>query len=115
LAENVSEIVRAARSSHILFLPVIALGEYRFGILASRHRRLYEEWLGIFLPTVTLLDVQAETAVLYAIIGDELCRLGRPIPDNDIWIAALGRQHRLPILSNDTHFDAISGIRRIGW
>ena len=76
---------------------------------------MYEEWLGIFLPTVTLLDVQAETAVLYAIIGDELCRLGRPIPDNDIWIAALGRQHRLPILSNDTHFDAISGIRRIGW
>jgi len=91
------------------------LGSIRFGILASCQRRSYERWLEIFLPVVSILNVEAETAVLYAINRDELRRVGRPIPDNDIWIAALARQHRLPILSNDRHFDLISDVRRIGW
>ena len=37
------------------------------------------------------------------------------IPSNDIWIAALCRQHSLPLLSRDRHFDLVPGIRRIGW
>jgi len=37
------------------------------------------------------------------------------IPTNDLWIAALARQHQLQILSRDTHFDFIEGIVRIGW
>lgn len=38
-----------------------------------------------------------------------------PIPGNDFWIAALMRQHALPLLSQDRHFDFVSGIRRVGW
>jgi predicted nucleic acid-binding protein len=32
-----------------------------------------------------------------------------------VWIAALARQHALPILSRDRHFDFVPGLRRIGW
>jgi predicted nucleic acid-binding protein len=37
------------------------------------------------------------------------------IPSNDAWIAALARQHGFSVLSADLHFDAVPGIRRIGW
>jgi len=38
-----------------------------------------------------------------------------PFPENDLWIAALARQHELPVLTNDAHFDQVSGLERIGW
>ena len=41
--------------------------------------------------------------------------LRRPVPANDAWIAALAIQHTLPILSRDTHFDALPGLRRVSW
>jgi len=39
----------------------------------------------------------------------------KPIPTNDLWIAALCRQHSLSLLSRDRHFDLVAGIKRIGW
>jgi predicted nucleic acid-binding protein len=45
----------------------------------------------------------------------ELRQAGRPIPANDIWIAALCRQHELPLLSRDRHFDTVSGIQPLEW
>ncbi len=38
-----------------------------------------------------------------------------PIPSNDIRVAALARQHALPLLSNDTHFDRVDGVERIAF
>ena len=35
------------------------------------------------------------------------------IPSNDAWIAALARQHSLPVLSDDAHFDVVSGVERL--
>ena len=40
---------------------------------------------------------------------------GRPIPENDVWIAALARQHELPIVSRDEHFDDVPGVERLAW
>jgi len=62
-----------------------------------------------------VLPCDRATADWYASIRDELKRKGRPIPENDLWIAALARQHKLEIVSNDPHFDNLRGIRRIGW
>jgi predicted nucleic acid-binding protein len=45
----------------------------------------------------------------------ELKKVGRPIPSNDLWIAALSRQHSLPILTRDRHFDAVKGASRLSW
>jgi predicted nucleic acid-binding protein len=45
----------------------------------------------------------------------ELKRAGTPIPSNDVWIAALCRQHSLPVVSRDRHFDAVPGLKRLHW
>lgn len=51
----------------------------------------------------------------YANTRHRLRLAGTPIPENDIWIAALALEHRQKILSNDRHFELVEGIERIGW
>jgi tRNA(fMet)-specific endonuclease VapC len=96
-------------------IPVIVLGEFRYGIAGSRHRGAYEAWLASHLPQFEVLAVTEETSLAYAAVRVALKRLGRPIPANDAWIAALALQHRLPILTRDEHFDAVPGVGRKGW
>jgi len=96
-------------------VPVIVLGEYRLGIAQSRHYTSYKNWLRDWVTAVTVLDIEEETTQHYAAIGLELKKRGRPIPANDLWIAALCRQHALPLLSRDRHFDVVAGIRRLDW
>jgi tRNA(fMet)-specific endonuclease VapC len=96
-------------------VPVIVLGEYRLGIAQSQRRASYENWLREWIAAVIVLDIDEETTLHYASIGVELKRIGKPIPANDLWIAALCRQHSLPLLSRDRHFDVVHGIQRIEW
>jgi predicted nucleic acid-binding protein len=96
-------------------IPVIVLGEFRYGIAGSRRRKTYEAWLEAELPGFEVLAVTDETAVAYAALRVSLKRSGRPIPANDAWIAALARQHRLPILSRDEHFDAVPDLEPHDW
>jgi tRNA(fMet)-specific endonuclease VapC len=103
------------RQAAEIAVPVIVLGEYRYGIRQSRERRRYEEWLTESIRGYRVLDVDEATAGAYATLRSELRRAGTPIPSNDVWIAALCRQHSLPILSRDRHFDLVRGMRRIDW
>ena len=96
-------------------IPVIVLGEFRYGIARSRHRSAYEGWLESRLSSFDILAVTEETAVTYAELRVVLRRSGRPIPANDAWIAALALQHRLAVLSRDEHFDAVPGLEREKW
>ena len=96
-------------------LSAITLGEYRYGLKNSRHKRALESLLETLESESFLLVLDNDTARHYADIRSELKSAGRPIPENDIWIAALARQHRHPIVSRDGHFDDVTGIRRIGW
>jgi predicted nucleic acid-binding protein len=104
-------VARAKR----LAVPVIVLGEYRLGIAQSRHRANYEDWLRKWIAAASVLDIDDETTQSYAAIGLELKRKGKPIPANDLWVAALCRQHSLPLLSRDRHFDLVPGLHRINW
>ncbi|HEV2378576.1 MAG TPA: type II toxin-antitoxin system VapC family toxin [Terriglobia bacterium] len=110
-AAAMAVVARAPR----LAVPVVVLGGYRLGIAQSRYRAEYEKWLREWIAAVTVLDVDQETARQYADIGLELKRTGRPIPTNDLWIAALCRQHALPLVSRDRHFDWVTGLQRIDW
>ena len=96
-------------------IPVIVLGEYRHGIAESRNRVIYESWLAGLLRDCLVLDVNEPTTHCYAEITLELKRKGKPMPTNDIWIAALCRQHRLPLLSRDRHFDLVAKNKRVEW
>lgn len=114
-AENDPGVVAALSRAEQLAIPVIVLGEYRHGIAQSRHQASYENWLAELLNDCMVLDVQEPTTHYYAEITLELKRKGKPIPTNDLWIAALCRQHSLPLLSRDRHFDLVAGTKRIHW
>ena len=109
---GVGEVLRRQPRAAI---PVIVLGEFRYGISESRHRAAYEAWLESQLTHFDVLAVTGETTFAYATLRVALRRLGRPIPANDVWIAALALQHRLPILSRDQHFDVVPDIERRSW
>jgi len=94
---------------------VITLGEYRYGIARSRHHEEYEAWLSGLLAQCRVLEITEPTTKFYAGVQYELREAGKPIPANDIWIAALCRQYKLPLLSKDRHFDFVRGIRRLEW
>jgi tRNA(fMet)-specific endonuclease VapC len=96
-------------------IPVIVLGEFRYGIAESRHRKAYESWLNSQLRHFDVLAITDRTTIAYAALRVALRRSGRPIPANDAWIAALALQHQLPILSRDAHFDVIAGVQRTAW
>jgi tRNA(fMet)-specific endonuclease VapC len=98
-----------------LAVPVVALGEYLYGIRQSRLRAKYEQWLDANLSLFEILAIDRETAAHYADVRRELKTAGQPIPTNDLWIAALARQHDLPVISRDRHFQAVSGLRVSTW
>jgi predicted nucleic acid-binding protein len=102
------------QSAADIHLPVIVLGEYRYGVKSSR-RAARESCFDELESSAIVLAITSETSRIYADIRHELRLDGRPVPENDLWIAALARQHGLPILTNDAHFDQVSGLERIGW
>lgn len=96
-------------------LPVIVIGEYRYGLLRSSHREKLEALLETLIRESIVLFVDEATTKAYAQVRDELRQAGRPIPENDIWIAALARQHSQPVVSQDSHFDDVPNLRRLSW
>jgi tRNA(fMet)-specific endonuclease VapC len=67
------------------------------------------------LRNPSILPIDLDTTFHYARIRDELRQKGRPVPENDLWIAALASQHNLRIVSRDVHFDEVTGLERVTW
>jgi len=104
--------VSALRAAHEIYVPLIVLGELLAGFASGTRERKNREELTQFMasPRVSLLLPDERTARHYAEIFAALRALGTPVPTNDLWIAALARQHRLSLLTYDRHF---SGIPRL--
>jgi tRNA(fMet)-specific endonuclease VapC len=106
---------RKLPATYQLAIPVIVVGEYRYGIMRSRDRDRYERWFEQVVGAVRILDVSLATTVSYAAVRLMLRDKGKPIPASDAWISALALQHRLPLLSKDSHFDNVDGLVRVSW
>lgn len=113
--DNTAAVVEIVSRASEIAIPVIVAGEFGFGIGRSRYREAYERSLQRMLERCTVLDVGIETARHYAAIRLELRAAGTPIPANDVWIAALSRQHSMVVMSRDSHFDFVAGLRRRVW
>jgi predicted nucleic acid-binding protein len=114
LLKNDEALVAAlGRDDH--HLPVIALGEYRYGLMRSTLREQLEERLRRWESIWPVLSIGAETAAHYARVREHLRARGTPIPENDVWIAALASQYALPVCSRDGHFDSVAGLVRVCW
>jgi tRNA(fMet)-specific endonuclease VapC len=113
--DKTPEAVKIVSEARELAIPVIVAGEFAFGITQSRHREAYERSLQRMLDRCAVLGIDIETARHYAAIRLELKGAGSQIPSDDVWIAALSRQHAFPVMSRDSHFDFVGGLRRRTW
>jgi predicted nucleic acid-binding protein len=114
-ADGDEDLARTLSSVPLPCIPSIVLGEFRYGILGSKFHARYERWLQSSIPAFSILSVDGDTTVHFASIRHGLRTRGTPIPENDIWIAALGKQYSLPILSRDGHFSLVPEVRQITW
>ena len=97
------------------YLPSIALGEFRHGVLGSTKRAKFEPWLETIEAVCTMHSPDAEMARHYGKMRRALDAARVAVPYHDIWIAALAEQHGLEVVPRDANSDRIPGIRRIGW
>ncbi|HLE40564.1 MAG TPA: type II toxin-antitoxin system VapC family toxin [Nitrospirota bacterium] len=98
-----------------VFVPCVAVGELYFG--AYKSLRVPENLSRIdeFAVDNLVLSCTADTARKYGEIKNRLKEKGQPIPENDIWIAAIARQHGLTLVTRDAHFDAVENLKVEVW
>lgn len=98
-----------------VFLSSTVLGELLYGAersaRADENRRQIEQ----FALEVPVLSCDEESARYYARIKDQLRAKGSPIPENDIWIAAVAQQYGLMLLTRDQHFQSILDLSTRKW
>ena len=114
-ADADSALLKILPKDRLWHLPVVVIGEFLFGIRRSRDRSTLELWMNAVMESCALVVVDEVTADHYAAIREELRLAATPIPENDIWIAALCRQHVMTLASRDGHFDRIRGLKRLSW
>ena len=93
-----------------IFIPSIAVGELYYGAYRSGNVKKHLDQLHQFLKNYAVLNTNTSTADLYGSIKTALKNKGKPIPENDIWIAAIAVQFKLPLFTTDKHFEEIDHI-----
>lgn len=107
------EAVTAIEAARSVAVPAVVLGElragFRLGSLAERNEAELRRFLEH--PVVRVLEVDDEAATHYAELIVDLRKAGRPLPTNDVWIAALALREGTTLLTYDAHFEH---VRRVG-
>ena len=67
-----------------------------------------------FIESCSVLNITKETADRYSILRLQLKQKGRPIPENDLWIASLCLEQGVPLCTEDAHFEGIDGLVIVG-
>ena len=107
--EGVVEVLREADE---IGFSAISIGEllsgFQLGGREQKNRKELEQFLDS--PRVVVYPVNDGTAEFYAQILNNLRKIGKPVPTNDIWIAAVAFQNGLKLFTKDAHFQAIAGL-----
>ena len=93
-----------------VFVSSIVLGELYYGAQKSSRVEVNIARVSTFAAANAVLGCDTATAQYYGAIKNQLRATGQPIPENDIWIAATAKQHRLTLVTRDGHFQAIEGL-----
>ena len=103
------------READEVLVPSIVLGELYF--VARKSSRSVENIARVqsFASESVVLIVDPATAEVYGRIKNALRLRGRPIPENDVWVAALAIQHNATLATRDSHFDGIAGLVIARW
>lgn len=103
-------VVEAIAGKAAVYLCAPVLGELRYGALASSRVEQNLARLDEFAKALIVLPCDSDSTTFYSAIKHGLRKKGRPIPENDVWIAAIARQHKLTLISRDSHFEAIDEL-----
>jgi tRNA(fMet)-specific endonuclease VapC len=103
------------RQDHEVFVPSIVIGELYFGVYKSARIEANLARVEEFIAGNSILHCDTETGKAYGQVKLELKKKGRPIPENDIWIAAIAIQHGLALITRDAHFKFIDNLILESW
>ena len=115
LFANDSTVQQHLRDAVEVFTPAIVLGELYYGAYKSSRVKENVSRINEFASQNAVLFCDAATAQWYGQIKDGLRKKGRPIPENDIWIAAIALQYDLILVTRDDHFQEIAGLQIQRW
>jgi tRNA(fMet)-specific endonuclease VapC len=115
LLKREASILAAVASASELFVPVIALGELYFGAARSSRPEANRAVLDQFVTGRIVLMCDLLVAREYGRLKSELKAQGTPLPENDMWIAAIALRYGLTVASRDRHFRAIAGLVTAEW
>jgi tRNA(fMet)-specific endonuclease VapC len=112
---NDPDLTARLRSARAIYIPWVVLGELHYGALRAQRREAQVALIRDFLQNATLLLPDQSTSERYGQVKAELAGIGKLIPDNDIWIAAMARQFDLPLVTRDGHFAAVPRLTTLAW
>jgi tRNA(fMet)-specific endonuclease VapC len=107
---NKQNIIALLNHYQTIYLPVTVCGELLFGAKNSAKSQENEQKCHIFISSCNLLNINELIAEEYAKTRNELKKKGRPIPENDIWIAATCIVNNIPLLTFDSDFNHIDDL-----
>jgi tRNA(fMet)-specific endonuclease VapC len=109
------DVVEVLRKSEQIGISVISIGELLSGFKGGGREKKNRKELEIFLdsPRVVVYPMDEDTSEFYAEILNNLREIGKPVPTNDIWIAAIAFQNGLKLFTKDIHFKTIPGLSLI--
>lgn len=109
---SVADKIDKAKEIHI---PIIAVGELYYGALYSTQVAKNIKEIKSITANYGVLQIDEETTIAYGNIKAALRKKGKPIPENDIWIAAIAKRFKLVVVTRDKHFKEIEGINIKSW
>lgn len=110
LIEGDSAVASQVRDCREVFIPSIVLGELYYGAFRSSRVKENIDRIEALMKERVIIGCDHQTAERYGMIKSELRMKGRPLPENDIWIAAIAMQHNVMLASRDQHFREIEGL-----
>lgn len=110
-----SSVVSALSNATEVFVPAIVIGELWYGALKSARRDDNLQRIRDLAAAMPVLAADRAVSEIYGEIKNQLRAKGRPIPENDIWIAAVARTLQLELITRDDHFDAVDDLLCRRW
>ena len=98
-----------------VYVPSIVLGELYYGVQKSSRPAENAKRIDALAQSAAVLACDSGTATVYGELKARLRERGTPIPENDLWIAALAVQHDLTLITRDAHFDVLPVLRTVAW
>jgi len=107
------EVLGALTEARIICMSIFVLGELYAGFSGGTREKENRRILRSFLskPSVLTIEATQETADLFGVVKNTLKKAGRPIPINDVWIAAHALEQGAVVATRDKHFHWIPGLR----